>query len=98
MRSNGDREPENRRALEPRRIADSTVCEANRVMTDATARRVADVLLTAVALGVSIYIARTPALRRVVWRVAVTTLTGALPGWIGRELQKAWAESAHSRI
>jgi len=67
-------------------------------MTDATARRVADVLLTAVALGVSIYIARTPALRRVAWRVAVTILTGALPAWIGRELQHAWAESAHSKI
>ena len=67
-------------------------------MTDATARRVADVLLTAVALAVSVYIVRTPALRRLVWRAAVTTLTGAVPAWIGREVEEAWTESAHGRI
>jgi hypothetical protein len=67
-------------------------------MTDATARRVADVVLAAVALGVSIYVIRTPALRRLVWRTAVTAFTGAIPAWLGREVQQAWVESGPGRI
>jgi hypothetical protein len=67
-------------------------------MTDATARRVADVVLAAFALGASIYVIRTPSLRRLLLRGAVTALTGAIPVWLGREVQQAWAESGHRRI
>ena len=67
-------------------------------MTDERAEQVANVLLAAAAVGVAIYVVRTPSLRRLAWRFAVTALTGTLPAWIGREVQHAWTESGHSRI
>ena len=65
-------------------------------MTEDTARRVADVILAAAALGIAIYVVRTPPLRRIAWRLAVTTLTSTAPMWFRQELQHAWAESGHA--
>ena len=67
-------------------------------MTPATARRVADVVLAAVVLGASIYVLRAPSLRRLAWRAGMTALTGAIPAWLGREVQQAWADSGHRRV
>ena len=41
-------------------------------MTNERAEQVANVLLTAAAAGVVVYVARTPPLRRLAWRLAVT--------------------------
>jgi hypothetical protein len=42
-------------------------------MTNDRAEEVANVVLAAAALGAVYFIARTPALRRLAWRLAVTT-------------------------
>jgi uncharacterized protein (DUF2236 family) len=67
-------------------------------MTNDRAEQVANVLLTVAAVGAVYYIARTPPLRRLAWRLAVTALTGTLPAWIGREVQHAWSETGHRGI
>jgi hypothetical protein len=64
-------------------------------MTNDRAEQVANVLLIAAAAGVAVYVVRTPPLRRLAWRLAVTALTGTLPAWIGREVEHAWTESGH---
>ena len=50
-------------------------------------------LLAAAAVGVTFYVMRTPPLRRLAWRLAVTALTGTVPAWLGREVKHAWTES-----
>ena len=55
-------------------------------------------VLAAAAVGVAVYVIRTPPLRRLAWRFAVTALTGTLPAWIGREVKHAWTESGHGAI
>jgi len=67
-------------------------------MTDQRAEQVANVLLTAAALGVAAYVIRTPPLRRMAWRLAITALTGALPTWLDREVRHGWRESGHRTI
>jgi len=67
-------------------------------MTDHRAEQIANVLLTAAALGVAAYVIRTPPLRRMAWRLAVTALTGALPTWFEREVRHAWRESGQRTI
>lgn len=62
-------------------------------MTEQNARRVADAVIVVAALGAAYYVVRTPSLRRLAWRLAVTSATGILPGWLAREVQTAWAES-----
>lgn len=62
-------------------------------MTENTARTVANVVLGAAAVGAAYVVVTTPPLRRMAWRVAVTALTGTLPGWLMREVQEAWRES-----
>ena len=62
-------------------------------MTEESARTIANVVLGAAALGAAVYVARTPPLRRIAWRLAVAALTGTMPGWFRGELQRAWAES-----
>jgi hypothetical protein len=66
-------------------------------MTEESARKVANVLLGAAAIGVAIYVVKTPPLRRMALRLAVTALTGTAPVWFRNELQRAWAESGHVR-
>jgi hypothetical protein len=63
-------------------------------MTEQTARRIANVALSAAALGAAYYVARTPPLRRTAVRLAMTALTGAIPAWLARETQQAWMQSA----
>jgi hypothetical protein len=67
-------------------------------MTDETARRVANVILGAAALGAAFYVARTPPLRRVAWRLAVAAVTGTIPAWFTREVRDAWAESGQRAL
>jgi hypothetical protein len=63
-------------------------------MTDQTARKIANVALSAATVGAAYYVVRTPPLRRMVVRLAMTALTGAIPAWLVREAQQAWVQSA----
>jgi hypothetical protein len=67
-------------------------------MTQDRAEQVANMLLAAAAVGVAVYVIKTPPLRRLAWRLAVTALTGALPAWVSREVQHAWTESGHRAL
>ncbi|HXW08827.1 MAG TPA: hypothetical protein VD833_26590 [Vicinamibacterales bacterium] len=67
-------------------------------MTDDAARRVANVLLGAAALGAAYVVLRTPVLRRAAWRLAVTTVTSTIPLWLGSEVRRAWAESGRRTL
>ncbi len=66
-------------------------------MTEESARKVANAAIGAAALGAAVYVARTPPLRRVAWRLIVASLTGTLPAWFGEELRRSWAESGPQR-
>jgi hypothetical protein len=66
-------------------------------VTEQTARKVADVVLVAAAVGATYVILRTPALRRLAIGLAASALTGAVPAWFTREVQRAWAESGSMR-
>ena len=67
-------------------------------MTEDNARRLANVILGAAALGVAWYVIKTPPLRRLAWRLTVTAVTVRVPAWFRRELQQAWAESGRRAI
>jgi hypothetical protein len=67
-------------------------------MTNERAEQAANILLAAAAVGVTVAVLRTPALRRVVWRLAVTALTGTLPVWVAREVRHAWSESGSPHV
>jgi hypothetical protein len=62
-------------------------------MTEESARKVANVILGAAALGAAYVVVRNPPLRRLAWRLAMTALTGTVPAWIGKEVHEAWIES-----
>ena len=62
-------------------------------MTQRTANAIADGLLVAAALGAGYAIWRVPRLRRMAAGLVLASLTGAVPAWISRELQDAWAAS-----
>lgn len=65
-----------------------------RFMTDEQARKAANVVLGVAAAGAACFILRNPPLRRMAWQIVRTALTGAVPVWLGAELQRAWTESA----
>jgi len=65
-------------------------------MTEDRARTIANVILGVAVAGAGYYVLRTPPLRRAALRLALTTLTATLPAWFGREVQRAWLESAAS--
>jgi uncharacterized protein (DUF2236 family) len=66
-------------------------------MTDDNARKIANVILGAAVIGAAYYIVKTPPLRRLAWRLALTAATGTLPAWFSRELRQAWTESERPR-
>jgi len=62
-------------------------------MTERTANAIADGILVAAVLGAGYAVWRVPRLRRMAAGLLVASLTGAVPAWITRELQDAWASS-----
>ena len=62
-------------------------------MTDSSAQKVANVLIGVAVVGAAYYVARTPSLRRLVWRLALTAATGSVPAWFRQEIEHEWAES-----
>jgi hypothetical protein len=67
-------------------------------MTEDAARKVANVLLGAVAVAAAYCVLRTPTLRRAAWRLAVTSITGTIPVWFGNEVRRAWADSGRRAL
>ena len=66
-------------------------------MTDDNARRVANALMAAAAVGVGYFVVRTPPLRRAAWRLLVIAVTSGVPAWLTAEVRRAWAESGAAR-
>jgi hypothetical protein len=69
-----------------------------RSMTNERAEQAANIVLAAAAIGVVAVVMRTPALRRIAWRLAVTALTGSLPAWFAKEVRHAWSESGSPQL
>ena len=67
-------------------------------MTEESARRIANIVLAAAAVGATYVVVTTPPLRRLAWRLAAVALTGAIPAWLQHEVKQAWAESGRSRL
>lgn len=62
-------------------------------MNHTSSDKIANVVIGAAVVGAAVYVLKTPSLRRMAWRLAVTALTGTLPSWLGQEVQNAWTES-----
>jgi hypothetical protein len=62
-------------------------------MTHSTAEKIANLAMGAAVAGVAYYVVTTPSLRRLAWRLALTSLTGTLPGWFRQEIRHGWQES-----
>ena len=67
-------------------------------MTEAQARKTANVILGLAAAGAAYCILRTPSLRRTAFRLAGIALTGTIPTWLGNQVRRAWTESAGDRM
>jgi hypothetical protein len=65
-------------------------------MTQTNAERAANLLMGAAVAGAAYYVLKTPSLRRVAWRLAVTTLTATLPVWFRNEIAQGWRESGRT--
>jgi hypothetical protein len=65
-------------------------------MTEASAEKLANVIIGVVAVGAAFYVIKTPPLRRLAWRMAVTALTGTVPAWVGQEIRQGWRQSART--
>jgi hypothetical protein len=62
-------------------------------LTERTANAIADGILVAAVVGAGYAVWRVPRLRRMAAGLLLASLTGAVPAWISRELQEAWAAS-----
>jgi hypothetical protein len=62
-------------------------------MTEEAARKTANVLLAAAAVGGVFFVLRTPPLRRAAWRFGTAALTRGIPAWFAREVVRAWHQS-----
>ena len=65
-------------------------------MTHSTAEKIANLAMGAAVAGVAYYVVTTPSLRRLAWRLALTGLTGTLPGWFRQEIRHGWQESGRT--
>ena len=65
-------------------------------MNEAAAEKLANVIIGVAAVGIAFYVIKTPPLRRLAWRMAVTALTGTVPAWVGQEIRQGWRQSART--
>jgi hypothetical protein len=65
-------------------------------MTQSTAEKVANLAMVAAVAAAAYYVVTTPALRRLAWRLALTGISGTLPGWFRQEIQHGWQESGRA--
>ena len=59
-------------------------------MTQTSAEKVANVLIGVAVVGAAFYVAKTPRLRRLAWRLGVAALTGTIPAWVSQEVKTGW--------
>ncbi|MEO8076819.1 MAG: hypothetical protein ABI818_10845 [Acidobacteriota bacterium] len=62
-------------------------------MTEASAGKIANIVIGAAVLGAAYVVVKTPRLRQLAWRLAVNALTVSGPAWVSREIQQGWNES-----
>jgi hypothetical protein len=62
-------------------------------MNQDTTEKAANVIIAAAVIGAAVVILRSPELRRLAFRLAVTAATGTLPAWFSQEVRQAWAAS-----
>ena len=67
-------------------------------MTEASAEKVANVLIGAAIVGAAYYVVKTPSLRKIAWRLAVAAATGTIPAWLTQEIRNGWEASAPPNI
>jgi hypothetical protein len=67
-------------------------------MTQASAEKVANVVIGAALVGAALYVVKTPPLRRLAWRLTVAALTGTIPAWLTQEIRTGWEASARPNI
>jgi hypothetical protein len=65
-------------------------------MTQTSAERFANVIIGVALVGAAYAVVRTPALRRLAWRLAVVGVTGTLPAWFSQEIREGWNESGRA--
>lgn len=63
-------------------------------MTEATAEKVANVVIGVAVAGAALYVLRTPPLRRAALRLAAAALTTSIPAWFRHEIEQGWRGSA----
>jgi apolipoprotein N-acyltransferase len=67
-------------------------------MTQRQAETVANVMLTAAAVGVAYYVLRTPPLRRLAFRLTTLWARGPLAIWAATEVRRAWDASGRPTL
>ena len=67
-------------------------------MTQASAEKVANLLIGTAIVGAAYYVVKTPPLRRLAWRLAIAALTGTIPAWLTQEIRNGWEASAPPNI
>jgi hypothetical protein len=67
-------------------------------MTEASAQKVATVVLGAAVAAAAYYVVRTPRLRKLAWRLVLTAVTVSIPAWLGNEVEQAWSASGRTTI
>ena len=65
-------------------------------MTQASAEKIANVIVGAAVIGAAYYVVKTPRLRRLAWQLTVAAITGTLPAWFGEQIKAGWEASAHA--
>lgn len=65
-------------------------------MTQASAEKIANVIVGAAVIGTTYYVVKTPRLRRLAWQLTVATITGTVPAWLGEQIKAGWEASAHA--
>ena len=63
-------------------------------MTEDTARKAANIVMAAAALGAAVLVLRSPKLRRMAWQLAKHYATGPLAGLTATTVRDAWDHSA----
>ena len=65
-------------------------------MTERQAEKIANLVIGAAVIGAAIYVLKNPALRRVLWGAARSTLIAGVPAWLVAETRNGWAEGGNS--
>ena len=67
-------------------------------MTEDSARRVANVVMAAAALGAAVFVLRSPRLRRLAWQFARQYAAPPLAAWTATTARDAWLASADKTL